>query len=171
MIIHVVRHAEAVDRSPQVSEEHRYLTARGRERFRDAARAFKKAGFRPDVILTSPLVRAVQTADILAEALHFAGDCDVASQLSPGFRLSLLQKCLAGHREAKEVVLVGHEPDVGMLVHDLLEVNGPCSLKKGVIVSLETDGFKPGEAKLLQMITGGGKTIDSTAEALARLQE
>ncbi|GFO55094.1 phosphohistidine phosphatase [Geomonas sp. Red276] len=171
MIIHVVRHAEAVERSPQVCEEHRYLTTRGRERFRDAAKTFKKSGFQPDVILTSPLVRAVQTADILAEALHFAGDCEIASLLAPGFRLSLLEKCLAAHREAKEVVLVGHEPDVGMLVHDLLEVHGPCSLKKGAIVSLEVDGFRPGEATLLQMISGGGKTIDSRDDVLARLQE
>ncbi|HJV36155.1 phosphoglycerate mutase family protein [Geomonas sp.] len=168
MIIHIVRHAEAVDRSENISEEHRFLTPRGRKRFREAAKALRKTGAAPDLILTSPLLRAVQTADILAESLRYEGDMLVEQLLSPGFRPQKLDRLLNVYPHVKELVLVGHEPDVGMVVGSLLGSEGSCSLTKGAIVSFQTTG--PGQADFVGMITGGGKTITSKSKAQDKLQ-
>jgi phosphohistidine phosphatase len=168
MIIHIVRHAEAVDRTEDISEEHRYLTSRGRKRFRKVAKALQKAGAAPDLILTSPLLRAVQTADILAESLKYEDDLLVDSLLSPGFRPQKLDRLLNLYPHAKELVLVGHEPDLGIVVGSLLGTDGSCSLTKGAIVSFQMTG--PGQADFQQMITGGGNTITSKSKALVKLQ-
>ncbi|HJV64994.1 MAG TPA: histidine phosphatase family protein [Geomonas sp.] len=170
MIIHIVRHAEAVDRSEDIPEEHRYLTPRGRNRFRKAAKALRKTGAAPDVILTSPLVRAVQTADLLAEALRYKGELLVAPLLSPGFRPQKLDRLLKLYPDAKELVLVGHEPDLGIVVGRLVAAEASCSLKKGAIVSLEKAAGNGGEAGFVQMVSGGGKTTKSKKKALAKLQ-
>lgn len=170
MIIHIVRHAEAVDRSQDISEEHRFLTRRGRKRSRKVAKALRKSGARPDLILTSPLLRAVQTADVLAEVLRFKDDLLVAPLLSPGFRPQKLDALLEQYPAATEVVLVGHEPDVGMVVGSLLAAQNSCSLTKGSVVSFERKSGDHEGADFLQMVTGGGNTVNSKSKALAKLQ-
>jgi phosphohistidine phosphatase len=65
--LYFVRHGIAVERIPGVPDSFRELTGKGRRRFRKTARAFAQLGRSLDLILTSPLVRAVQTAEILAE--------------------------------------------------------------------------------------------------------
>ena len=170
MILHIVRHAEAVDPSEDIPEEHRYLTRRGRKRFRKIAKALRKAGSHMDTILTSPLIRAVQTADILAERLRFQGELVVAPLLASGFRADSLDELLDGFPQAEELALVGHEPDVGRLTQSLLGVAEGCSLSKGDIVTVERTAGEHGTAKLIQLITGGGKIITSTKKALSRLQ-
>lgn len=169
MIIHILRHAEAVERSPQIAEEHRYLTARGRTRFRRAAAALKKLELDPDLIVTSPLVRAVQTADILAEGLDYQGELRLDAKLAPGFGPEELDALLAGYPDAKEIVLVGHEPDLGRVATRLLESERPLSLKKGALLSLKRTAGK--KSQFLRLLTGSGKAIASRSEALERLEQ
>jgi phosphohistidine phosphatase len=170
MIIHLVRHAEAIERSPEIPEEHRFLTRRGRKRFRKIANTVKKAGMNPDLILTSPLIRAVQTAEILAEKLRHKGELQVAQLLAPGFRPEALDELLDAYPEAGEVALVGHEPDVGSLVQALLAVEESCELKKGAIVSFKRSAGSREGAQFIQLVSGGGKIITSSKKALQRLQ-
>lgn len=73
MIMHLVRHAEAIERSSELPEEHPFLTSRGRNRFRKVAAGLRESGIEPDLILTGPLTRAVQTAEILGQSLKFKG--------------------------------------------------------------------------------------------------
>ena len=80
MKLYFVRHAAAIARGGQVVEEHRYLTLHGRESFRLTAKKMAKRGGMPDAIITSPLVRAVQTAEILSEALAFEGKLVVSPE-------------------------------------------------------------------------------------------
>jgi phosphohistidine phosphatase len=169
MIIHIVRHAEAIERSDAITEEHRYLTPRGRKRFRKIADSFKETGFHPEIILTSPLVRAVQTADILAETLRYKGDLPVADLLV-GFRPQSLDKLLENHKEAKEIALVGHEPDLGILAQTLLETDIACTLKKGAVISFKLTAGELGKADFIQLVTGGGRVVTSRGKALERLQ-
>ena len=68
--VFLVRHGIAADAAPGQPDESRPLTAKGRRRFRRTARAFARLGERVDKLITSPLVRAVQTAEILARALR-----------------------------------------------------------------------------------------------------
>ena len=87
---YLIRHATAIARGGHVVDEHRSLTPRGRESFRLTARKMAKKGTMPDAIITSPLVRAVQTAEILSEALAFEGRLVVSTELAPGFDVAKL---------------------------------------------------------------------------------
>ncbi len=64
-----------------------------------------------DLILTSPLTRCRQTADIVALALGLTGAVTIAPELAPGFELDDLESMLAAHGPSLTVMLVGHEPD------------------------------------------------------------
>jgi phosphohistidine phosphatase len=171
MIIHVVRHAEAVDRSEEITEEHRYLTPRGRKRFRKVGKALRKAGVKPDIIVTSPMIRAVQTADILAEALRHKGELLVAPLLAGGFNPESLNELLDIFPEAAEIALVGHEPDVGRVAQALLAEAAPCPLPKGAVISFKRSGGTQGEAQFIQLVTGGGRIVTSKNKAVAHLQK
>jgi phosphohistidine phosphatase len=170
MIIHLVRHAEAIERTAEVPEEHRYLTPRGRKRFRKVAKNLQKLGIDPDVILTSPLVRAIQTADILAEWLRFKQELQIAPLLAPGFRPEFLDRLLSSHSQAKEIAIVGHEPDFGLLAQTLFSEQNPCTLPKGAVVSFKRAAGDQGKAVFLQLVTGGGIIVTSRSRALGRLQ-
>jgi phosphohistidine phosphatase len=159
-----------VERSPEIPEEHRFLTRRGRKRFRKVADSLRKSGVEPDVILTSPLIRAVQTAEILAEALRHKGELQVASLLAPGFRPQSLDEILDGYPQVDEIALVGHEPDLGALAQVLLAAEAPCSLKKGAVVSFKRNAGDQGKADFIQLVTGGGRIITSRGKALESLQ-
>lgn len=152
MKLYLVRHAEAIERSAMMPDASRYLTSKGRLAFRKIARRVRRAGSSPDVIFTSPLLRAVQTAEILAERLKHQGDVFVAKELSPGFDLTALRFLLARTGDPREVAFVGHEPDLGTLAAMLLGVPGGFRLRKGAVLAMETDGSaRKGSAKLLWM--------------------
>ncbi len=135
MKLYIVRHAAAIERTAEVPEEQRYLTPEGRAFIRKTARTMVEKKVNPDLILTSPLIRAVQTADILAEALSYAGPLHVADELSPGFGMAALRKVLDTFPAVQELVLVGHEPDLSGVIASLLDLPG-FNLKKGVAVKL-----------------------------------
>ncbi len=136
MKLYIVRHAAAVDRTADIPEEQRYLTPEGRDYFRRTARTMAQKKVEPDLILTSPLIRAVQTADILAEVLSYDGPLHVADELSPGFDMTALRKLLDAFPSVQELVLVGHEPDLSGVISSLLALPGGFNLKKGVAVKL-----------------------------------
>lgn len=137
MRLYLVRHAEAIDRTAEIPDAMRYLTPDGRSFFRKTVKQMAREGARPDVIFSSPLVRAVQTAEILAVEIGFRGALRVTETLAPGFGRAGLRSVLSKCEGAKEVALVGHEPDLGDLVTSLLSLSEPCSLKKGEVVALD----------------------------------
>jgi phosphohistidine phosphatase len=137
MNIYFIRHAEAIERTGEVPDAHRYLTPKGRGNFRKTAKQLMKKGALPDCICSSPLIRAVQTAEILAEEIGFRGPLIVTDKLAPGFGRAGLKSILSKCAGAKGVALVGHEPDMGDLASSLLSLREPMSLKKGEVVALE----------------------------------
>jgi phosphohistidine phosphatase len=139
MKLYIIRHAIAIERERGITDEDRYLTPRGRESFRLNAKTFAKKGISLDFIVTSPLVRCVQTADILAEALDFSGELMAARDLAPGFDLQGLYRVISSCAGAQKIAIIGHEPDLGILVESLLKLEGAFSLKKGMIVALDLD--------------------------------
>ena len=150
MKLYLVRHAEAIERSGTTPDASRHLTTNGRLSFRKIARRVRKAGIAPDVIFTSPLLRAVQTAEILAERLTHDGPVVVARELSPGFDLRALRSLLVGAGSPEEAAFVGHEPDMGLLAAALMAVPGGVPLRKGAVLALEVDGSaRKGKAKFL----------------------
>lgn len=145
MELYVVRHGIAVDGSEGSPDEWRPLTGKGRRRMRKISRAFAKRGRELELILTSPLVRAVQTAEILAgEADH--GEVDVLGELDPKFDVASLRKALARRAgKARTVAIVGHEPQLSSLLSALSGTAQPeIDLQKGSIVRVDvpklTDG-------------------------------
>jgi phosphohistidine phosphatase len=157
MKLYLVRHAEAIERSGTMPDANRYLTPKGRSAFRRIARRVRKLGGVPSLIFSSPLVRAVQTAEILAERLKHDGPVVVAKELSPGFDLKALRLLLAGAGNPTEAAFVGHEPDLGALAATLLARPGGFPLRKGAVLALDVDvGIPKGAATFLWRTDGKG---------------
>lgn len=131
-MIWLLRHAEAEDGSP---DEDRRLTKNGEEQARAAGRALDALGVKFDLCLTSPRVRAEQTARLACEPLGV--DISVDDRLKGGpFDPEELAAGL------DEVLLVGHDPDFSMAVHNL--TGAQVRMKKGGVAAVEK-----GELKLL----------------------
>ena len=139
MILYLLRHAKAIPRQGGIPDEQRYLTSEGREAFHQAALHFRERGLNADLVLTSPLIRSVQTAEILACTLDFAGPLLVEPLLAPGFGRSQLRRLINQHQTIQELVLVGHEPDLSLLTTSLLGIKVHFTLKKGDLVAMEFD--------------------------------
>jgi phosphohistidine phosphatase len=162
----LVRHAAAVDGGSEINDETRYLTPEGRVFFRKTARTMLKNGVEPALILTSPLIRAIQTADILAESLSYCGPLVVRSDLRPGFGMHALGRMLDEYHSAGEIVIVGHEPDLSVIIGFLLQLSGWFSLKKGAAVKLKIDPSDLPSSTEFKWLALGKKLIASKEEAI-----
>ncbi len=116
MLLYIVRHAWAADYGPSGDDRQRALTAEGRRRFADVVAWFVKRDFAPKAIVTSPLVRCVQTAELLAEGSPARPKVFEREELAPGSDLRGLLKWM-GQQDwtHDEICWVGHAPDVGRL--------------------------------------------------------
>jgi len=161
----IIRHAAAIDRDADIPDERRYLTPAGRGYFRKTARTMRKQGVAPDLILTSPLLRAVQTADILAERLKYFGELMATDELMPGFELADLERLLATIGNAGEVCLVGHEPDLSLLVVTLLGLPQGFRFRKGNALRLDADPAKLRGSAAFKWLAAGKELIVSPAQA------
>jgi phosphohistidine phosphatase len=161
----VIRHAAAIERTPQVLEEHRYLTPEGREFFRKTACTMAKKGIKPDLVLSSPLLRAVQTADIFAETIAFSGPLIITDELSPGFDLPGFRRLADSFGEFTEIAIVGHEPDLSSMVSLLLSIEGGFRFRKGSAIRLKLDSMLAGSGTFKWMASGK-ELISSRKEAL-----
>ncbi len=164
MNLYLVRHAAAVEQNREISETNRYLTMEGRLSFRKVVKQAAKKGLVAELILTSPLVRSVQTADILAETIKYKGSVQVAPELSPGFNRKQLEHLLERWGKVQDLVLVGHEPDLSEQVAGLLTIPALFGLKKGAIVALTLDR-QQGDRALFNWLASNGKFITSAIKA------
>ena len=138
MELYIIRHATAqpLGRKNDFTDEKRSLTAEGRERMRDAARGLRKLGVELDLILTSPLARAVETAEVLANVFGMnKADVEQTANLAPGASSGELFAEIKAHTGVESVALVGHQPDLGELICKVARGNGGLSLelKKGSV--------------------------------------
>jgi phosphohistidine phosphatase len=104
MQLYLVRHAEAAGGEP---DELRPLTPTGREQARSLGERLRDSGVRPDAILTSPLLRARETAALLGRELGL--DAVPDERLAPGATADAVASAVAGRGET--VIAVGHQPD------------------------------------------------------------
>ena len=118
MELYILRHGDAVDRATggYARDEERPLTERGREEARLAGRALAALGVRLDLLLTSPLVRARETAELVAEAVRPRRGPLGSAALAPGARPEVVLAALHEAGDARAALLVGHMPDLGELV-------------------------------------------------------
>jgi len=153
--LYLVRHAVAALRGPDYPDDgERPLTPEGVERWRRAAAGLREIGMAVDVIVTSPLVRAQETAEILAATLKPKPRLTVAEALAPGRKpaeaLALIAKYAAAPRGASRLALVGHEPDLGELAARLLGARGTIEFKKGAVCRLDVDRAMPAGPAVLR---------------------
>jgi phosphohistidine phosphatase len=145
----ILRHAIAVDPgTPGIEDDERPLTPRGRKRFAKAALGLARIVSVPDALLTSPLPRALETAQIAAEAW---GDVTPIEEprLAAGHAEELLP-VLAGHGDDALVALVGHEPHVSHLLGRIVGGTGErLAFKKGGAALVEMDAATPGSGRLI----------------------
>ena len=157
MRVLVIRHAVAFERDRRrwPDDGKRPLTTEGIEKFRKGARGLAKLPDPPEQVLTSPLVRAVQTAEILTAVTGWPAALE-APQLAPG---QSTQQALALIREHSVdcLAVIGHEPGLSRLV--AIAIGGTASrasiaLKKGGVACLEFGRVvRPGGAQLLWLAT------------------
>lgn len=139
--IYLVRHGIALDHADKgdLPDDSRPLTEKGRRRFRRLARTFARLGEPVERLFTSPLPRAVQTAEILASALR-RGEVGILESLRPSAPPeALLQEVAKKAKGAQSVALVGHDPQMTLLVELLGEVppGAAVDFKKGSIVRID----------------------------------
>lgn len=118
MEIYIIRHGDAIDRAdPQVTgDAMRWLTEKGRDEVTISARLLAKLAVVPDLVLTSPMVRARQTAEILTDLIGPASGPEVSEHLVYGGSLAGVLDDILRRGRHERVVLAGHSPSVGELV-------------------------------------------------------
>lgn len=166
MILYVLRHGEAVERGEQQADEWRYLTEMGRKSVAVTAKAITKLGHKPRLIVTSPLTRAVQTAEIAAGYACRKHRVEASPLLLPDSDPADMTAFIRKQdTSTSRVMVVGHEPLLGALVSALLGHGAGFSLKKGGCVALKLG--KPGKpAEFLWYQVPGKKPVYSFKKAM-----
>ena len=132
----------------------RPLTGEGMSRLRKAVRGLARIGVSLDVVLTSPLVRARQTADIVATGLSPHPSIVSVDSLAPGGSFVAIVADLEKHARKTRVALVGHEPGLGELAARLIGSRHPIEFKKGAVCRIDLDDIPPaGPGHLRWMLT------------------
>jgi phosphohistidine phosphatase len=144
--LYVIRHGVAEERSPTGDDAARRLTAEGRTKMRAVARGLRALGARFDVLLTSPLPRAAETARIVSEVYGNRPPPREFPGLAPGVGAAETARLLRAAARSPRVAIVGHEPGLSSLASLLLTGSPdgvPIRLKKGGVIVLDVSGFGP----------------------------
>ena len=140
--IYLVRHAIAAERGPEWrDDDKRPLTARGVTRFKEAVQGLKKAGVTVDEIFSSSLVRARQTADLLAEGLPGKPPIRIIEALAPGHAPASVLAQLARNVRRRRIALVGHEPGLGELAAHLIGAGRALPFRKGAVCRIDVESL------------------------------
>jgi phosphohistidine phosphatase len=142
MHVYLLRHGIAEDDRPGLTDADRALTPEGKRRLRHVLKAVAESGLKPPLILSSPLKRALQTAELAKEILKCEGDVLRTRALTPGSSPEQAWEEIRAHRDQEALLLVGHNPLYDSLAPFLL---GAMSLqvdfKKGAILRVDIDSF------------------------------
>jgi phosphohistidine phosphatase len=145
--LYIMRHGIAVMRgaSTVLEDSKRPLTPEGQDKMREISAGLVRAGIEVDWIVSSPLVRAVETAEIVANALDSQPPLDRCEALRPGGDAEALVAFLAKRSNHRRVMVVGHEPDLGELAARLIGAgrNANMPFKKGGCCLIAFSDFPP----------------------------
>lgn len=144
MVVYLLRHAIAgqPDAQKYPDDEQRPLTPEGIEKMRQAAAGIARIIDPPELVLTSPLVRAAQTAKIAAGALGSKDRIEASDVLRPGATAGVLRTLLAARAAGgiQSVMLVGHEPDLGQIASEWIgSAESAVEFKKGALCAIRLD--------------------------------
>ncbi len=143
MNLYIIRHAIAVDEamSDYESDRERPLTDKGRKKMRQIAKALYNLGVELDLILSSPYVRACETAEILADVFKMKKEIVLSDHLVPSGNPELLIGEINEKYSVDSLAVVGHEPFLSALISFLVAENAKVeiTLKKGGVCYLAAD--------------------------------
>jgi phosphohistidine phosphatase len=140
--LYIVRHAIAAERGDSWPDDSkRPLTEKGIARFREVVAGLTWLDVALDEIFTSPLVRAKQTADLLATHISGKPPVKTLAALAPGSSPDEVMAQLAKVAKRRRIALVGHEPDLGELAAHLLDAPRPLEFRKGGVCRMDLQGL------------------------------
>jgi phosphohistidine phosphatase len=157
MILYLLRHAIAVERgsSGYDHDSARPLTPKGERRMRRSAEGMLALGLSYDLILSSPYVRAKQTADIVAEVCNVRDGAQVSAALAPdGNPRQVIEELNHHHGARQDILLVGHEPYLSRLISTLVTGSSALTLvmKKGGLCKLSIDALRFGRCATMECL-------------------
>ncbi len=154
MKLYLVRHAIAEDLANHEDDSLRPLTEKGREKMKRIAVALNEIGVQPDLIISSPYVRASQTASVLAKELKYKEELLYSDILVPmGEPNDMIGEIIEKY-SVDELMLVGHEPNISSLASVLL-VGSPglsINFKKGGVCCLSVDDLHYDRKAMLEWL-------------------
>jgi len=150
--LYFLRHGEAADAGTWRGDDFRRpLTDRGRERLALQAEAMKHLDLAVDEIVTSPLLRARQTAEIVADALQIADRLVADERLGADFGFAQLARVLHDHAKARALMLVGHEPSLGAVIGRLIG-GATVEVKKGSLARVDLSRTSELKGELIWLV-------------------
>ena len=153
--LYLIRHGLAEERGDAWPDDNkRPLTDDGMARMRKAARGLARVGVTIDIVLSSPLVRARQTAEIVAIGLDPRPALVNIDSLAPDGSYAAIVADLEKHARKTRLALVGHEPAIGELAARLIGSRHALEFKKGAVCRIDLDELPPvGPGDLRWMLT------------------
>ena len=153
--LYLIRHGLAEERGDAWPDDtKRPLTNEGTSGLRKAARGLARLGVSVEVVLSSPLVRARQTAEIVAAGLDPRPSLVNVDSLAPDGTYGAVVADLEKHARKVRIALVGHEPAIGELAARLIGSRHPIEFKKGAVCRIDVENLPPvGPGDLRWMLT------------------
>ncbi|MFT3890836.1 MAG: phosphohistidine phosphatase SixA [Anaerolineales bacterium] len=156
MKLYLIRHSNAIDPgTPDYEDDsQRPLTEKGRDKMYKIASALKELGVKPDLIVSSPYIRARQTADILAKVLKYKPELTISETLIPMGNADDIVGEINEKYSVDELVLIGHEPSLSGLIGTLVAGNPEIdvNLKNGGVCCLSADDLHTDRKAVLEWL-------------------
>jgi phosphohistidine phosphatase len=150
VILYLLRHADAEESNPD-GDGARRLTERGRHALHAAVALWQRLKMQPDVVLTSPLVRAVESAELLSEGIGAPAPV-TDDRLRPGATWDAVAAAIAERPGVRRVLLVGHEPDLSNIAAELTGASAVRMRKAGLACIEFEGGPQPGTGEIAWLI-------------------
>ena len=164
MNLYIIRHAIAVDEgTPEYEQDsERPLTDKGKKKMRQISKGLRTLGADFDLILSSPYVRAKETAEVLADVFKVKADIAFSDNLVPMGDPDLLISEMNEKYSANSIALVGHEPQLTALVSLLAaeNVSVDMTLKKGGVCRLSADDLHHSRKATLEWLLTPGILVE-----------
>ena len=142
----ILRHGEAGARIPLTSKDaERSLTAAGKQEIQEVSNSLKALKIKVDLVVTSPLRRCLETAQIVAKELNRSKELETWDELKPEGERSALYARLSKLKQDSSVLVVGHEPYLSLLISELISGNTRCRMviKKAGLAKVEVSSLTP----------------------------
>jgi phosphohistidine phosphatase len=153
MQLYILRHGHAAARADLTADDaDRPLTEEGKALMAHEAATLRRLAVKPDLIITSPLTRARQTAEIIAAGLDAEERVIDDARVGEGFGAKRLRRMLAEHDDAGSIMVVGHEPDLSVVIRKLTGAHVVCG--KGSLARIDLPDMAAAQGTLVWLLQG-----------------